>query len=97
MGFPPNVHSSEALKHRNAKICTYNNKVPNCTKDKALDPLGVCSVFDDQGVPTITCPIRFREDWIMAEDAAGFFFPSDTERRIQCLEDRLDGLTRGPC
>jgi hypothetical protein len=65
-------------RHRRAKLCPYHNKVPNCTKDKALDPLGVCSIFDDRGEATITCPIRFREDWIIAEHAAAFFFPPDT-------------------
>jgi hypothetical protein len=47
--------------------------VPNCTKDKAKNPLGVCSIFQDSK-PVITCPIRFREDWIIADDAASFFF-----------------------
>ncbi len=28
--------------------------------------------------PVITCPIRFREQWIIAEDAAGFFFAPNT-------------------
>jgi hypothetical protein len=50
--------------------------VPNCTKDKAKNPLGVCSVFRNN-VPVITCPIRFREDWLIAEDAASFFFGDD--------------------
>lgn len=48
--------------------------MPNCTKDKAKNPLGVCSVFHD-GAPAITCPIRFREDWLITDDAASFFFP----------------------
>jgi hypothetical protein len=47
------------------------------SKDKANDPLGVCSIFDgDEAV--ITCPIRFRQEWIIAEDAAAFFFPPGT-------------------
>jgi hypothetical protein len=37
--------------------------------------LGVCSIYDEEGKPTITCPVRFRENWIIAEDAAEFFFP----------------------
>jgi Restriction endonuclease NotI len=77
-GFPINNHSEEAKRSRKGKLCPYNNKVPNCTKDKALDPLGVCSIFDPGGGATITCPIRFREHWMIAEDAAAFFFPSDT-------------------
>jgi hypothetical protein len=66
--------SKEAERHRNSKLCRFNNKVPNCTKDKAKDPLGVCSVFDG-GHAIITCPVRFREDWVIATDAAAFFFP----------------------
>jgi len=77
-GFPTDNHSPEAQRHRRAKLCPYHNKVPNCTKDKALDPLGVCSIYNESGEATITCPIRFREDWIIAEDAASFFFPAGT-------------------
>jgi hypothetical protein len=51
--------------------------VPNCTKDKANDPIGVCSVFEGDKV-VVTCPVRFRQDWIIAEDAARFFFPEKT-------------------
>ncbi len=76
-GFPVDNHSPEAQRYRKSKLCPYNNKVPNCTKDKALDPLGVCSIYDEAGEPTITCPVRFRENWIIAEDAAAFFFPPD--------------------
>jgi hypothetical protein len=47
--------------------------VPNCTKDKAKDPLGVCSIYHNEQ-PVITCPIRFRQEWIIAEHAASFFF-----------------------
>jgi Restriction endonuclease NotI len=77
-GFPIDNQSGEATRNRNAKLCPFNNKVPNCTKDKALDPLGVCSIFDENGKATITCPIRFRENWMIAEDAAAFFFPKNT-------------------
>lgn len=77
-GFPVDNHSLEAQRYRKNKLCPYNNKVPNCTKDKALDPLGVCSIYDDAGEPAITCPVRFRENWIIAEDAAAFFFPRDS-------------------
>jgi hypothetical protein len=51
--------------------------VPNCTKDKAKNPLGVCSIFHDAH-PVITCPIRFREEWIIADDAASFFFTEES-------------------
>ncbi len=73
-GFPIANKSTVAKRYREQRLCPFNNKVPNCTKDKANDPLGVCSVHDDEGL-AVTCPIRFREDWIIAEDAARFFFP----------------------
>lgn len=68
-------HSVNANRYRSQRLCPFNNKVPNCTKDKAKNPLGVCSVWHD-GAPVITCPIRFREDWLITDDAASFFFPN---------------------
>ncbi len=73
-GFPIDNQGTDAKRYRANKLCPFNNKEPNCTKDKANAPLGVCSVLDTDG-PAITCPVRFREEWIIAEDAAGFFFP----------------------
>jgi len=73
-GFPTSNFSAEASRHRSKRLCPFNNKVPNCTKDKAKNPLGVCSVYDEGGI-AITCPIRFRQDWRIADDAANFFFP----------------------
>lgn len=75
-GFPIGNVSEQAIRYRKKRLCPFGNKVPNCTKDKAKDPLGVCSVYDDGDV-VITCPIRFRQDWIIAEDAADFFFGSE--------------------
>lgn len=75
-GFPTNNQSPDALRYREKRLCPFNNKVPNCTKDKANDPLGVCSVHEGETV-AITCPIRFRQEWLIAEDAAAFFFPPD--------------------
>jgi hypothetical protein len=60
-GFPIDNLSIDANRYRKNKLCPYNNKVPSCTKDKANNPLGVCSVYDKYNI-TITCPIRFRED-----------------------------------
>jgi len=77
-GFPPGDFSDRAARYREKKLCPYNNKVPNCTKDKANDPLGVCSIHAG-GTPAITCPIRFRQDWLIADHAAAFFFPEHTE------------------
>jgi hypothetical protein len=70
-------HTEKANRYRSLRLCPFNNKVPSCTKDKAKDPLGVCSIYHE-GQPVITCPIRFREDWIITDDAASFFFQKGT-------------------
>jgi hypothetical protein len=75
-GFPIDNLHEDASRYRKHKLCPYNNKVPSCTKDKANDPLGVCSVFDKEDI-AITCPVRLRQDWLIAEDAANFFFPAN--------------------
>jgi len=72
-GFPIFNETGKAKRYRDKKLCPFNNKVPNCTKDKANDPLGVCSVFHNNN-PVITCPTRFREDWLIIENAAKFAF-----------------------
>lgn len=77
-GFPIDNMTPEAQQHREKRLCPFNNRVPNCTKDKVSDPLGVCSVFDGD-VITITCPVRFRQNWRIVDDAAAFFFPKDTK------------------
>jgi hypothetical protein len=76
-GFPPHAEETSANRHRNKRLCPFNNKVPNCTKDKAQDPLGVCSVMHGANI-AITCPVRFRQDWLIAEHAADFFFDPGT-------------------
>lgn len=76
-GYQIDDFSSEAIRHRRHHLCPYNNKVPSCTKDKANDPLGVCSIYHGE-IITITCPVRFRQDWLIATDAAEFFFPDAT-------------------
>ena len=70
--------SPKAQRFRKNRLCPFNNKVPSCTKDKAKDPLGVCSVLHSNR-PVITCPIRFRENWLIADDAADFFFGNDAK------------------
>lgn len=70
-------HTERAVRYRSRRLCPFNNKVPNCTKDKAKNPLGVCTIYHDNH-PVITCPIRFREGWIIADDAACFFFREGT-------------------
>ncbi len=74
-GFPFENESAKARRYRNQKLCPFNNKVPNCTKDKANNPLGVCSVWHKE-ISVITCPTRFREDWLIIEDSANFAFGS---------------------
>ncbi len=76
-GYSVDDNSKKAVAARQNRLCPFNNKVPNCTKDKAKNPLGVCSIFHE-GVPTITCPVRFREDWKITSDAASFFFDEGT-------------------
>lgn len=89
-------HSERADRYRSHRLCPFNNKVPNCTKDKAKDPLGVCSVYHENH-PVITCPIRFRENWIITDDAASFFFPkaatwsSLTEVRLNDAQGKSAG------
>lgn len=74
-GFPISNEEHSATRYRSQNLCPFNNKVPNCTKDKAEFPLGVCSIL--HGTKTvITCPIRFREDWLIVENAAKFAFDS---------------------
>ncbi len=77
-GFPVDNKSGRAVRYRQNRLCPFNNRVANCTKDKANDPLGVCSIFEADGEPAITCPIRFRQDWIITDDAAAFFSPAQT-------------------
>ena len=77
-GFPVINETAKAKRYRDKKLCPFNNKVPNCTKDKANDPLGVCSVFHNNN-PVITCPTRFREDWLIIENAAKFAFGDKTK------------------
>lgn len=95
-GFPVDNFTEEADRHRNKKLCRFNNKVPNCTKDKANDPLGVCSIFEKDNL-AITCPVRFRENWIIADHGAEFFFPkkakwtSLTEVRLKDKHDKSAG------
>jgi len=89
-------HSEKADRYRSHRLCPFNNKVPNCTKDKAKDPLGVCSIYHENQ-PVITCPIRFREDWIITDDAASFFFQNDatwsslTEVRLNDAQGKSAG------
>ncbi len=72
-GYPITNFAENAERNRRNRLCPFHNRVPNCTKDKANDPLGVCSIYNENSA-IVTCPIRFREDWIITEGAANFFF-----------------------
>jgi hypothetical protein len=95
-GYLATDHTQKADRYRSRRLCPFNNKVPNCTKDKAKNPLGVCSIYHENH-PVITCPIRFREDWIITDDAASFFFKegttwsSLTEVRLNDLQGKSAG------
>ena len=77
-GFPISTESETAKYYRENRLCPYHNRFPNCTKDKANDPLGVCSVNHGDN-KVITCPSRFREDWKILHDAASFVWPKGTK------------------
>ncbi|MFZ4524502.1 MAG: NotI family restriction endonuclease [Chlorobium sp.] len=76
-GFTATDQSPKAQRYRSHRHCPFNNKVPNCTNDQLKNPLGVCSVLHNDK-PVITCPVRFREDWMITDDAADFFFKEGT-------------------
>jgi len=76
-GFPIANVSKNAQHFRKSRLCPYNNVSANCTKDKAQNPLGVCSIFEGDGI-AVTCPIRFRQNWIIASDTADYFFGPGT-------------------
>ncbi|MCR4648268.1 MAG: hypothetical protein K5776_04235 [Lachnospiraceae bacterium] len=77
-GFPPENTSNRASYYRENRLCPFNNRFPNCTKDKADDPLGVCSVYH-QNCKVITCPSRFREDWMILRNTASFLWSKGTK------------------
>lgn len=72
-GFPITNETERAKRYRENKLCPFNNIVSNCTKNSIEFPLGVCSL-NHKNKPVIICPIRFREDWQIISDAAGFIF-----------------------
>lgn len=86
-GFPVDNESPEAERYRQNRLCPYNNKVPNCTKDSVTNPLGICSIFHADTLAVI-CPVRMRQDWLIAEHAASFFFPAGS-RWTTLVEVRL--------
>jgi hypothetical protein len=75
-GYPVDNFSPVAMRYRAGKLCPFHNSASlQCTKNSATDPLGVCSVFASDRL-AITCPVRLRQDLVIVEDAARFFFPA---------------------
>jgi len=88
-GYPVGNMLPEAIAHREGRLCPYHNSSGlNCTKNSATDPLGVCTVVDGANF-AITCPVRFRQDYVIVSDAAHFFFPAGT-RYLALTEVRLN-------
>lgn len=86
-GFPVSDMSPEAINHRLDRLCPFGNPSgPRCTKVSAIDPIGVCSVWDGENL-AVTCPVRLRQDDLMLSDAADFFFPG--QRYVALSEVRL--------
>lgn len=77
-GFPVSNLTENARYYRDNRLCPYHNRFPNCTKDKADNPLGVCSIYHGEN-KVITCPSRFREDWKILHNAASFVWPKGTK------------------
>lgn len=76
-GFPADNRSTEASTVQDNRRCPFKGGGALCNKSSKADPIGVCSVID-AGKPVITCPVRFSENWLIARDAADFFFPAGT-------------------
>jgi hypothetical protein len=76
-GFPITNTGKKAAQFRKSRLCPYHNISANCTKDKAQNPLGVCSIFNGINL-AITCPVRLRQDWLIASDTAEYFFEPGT-------------------
>jgi len=71
--------SPAAKKCRSQKLCPFRNDV--CNKDSIKDPLGVCSLADENQL-TVTCPNRFLENDVIFKDAAKLAFPKKSNIAI---------------
>jgi len=101
-GYPTDNFSAAADRCRQGRLCPFKEKKKDgnlqpCNKDKKDDPLGVCSVYNAGGERVITCPVRFQQEWLIARDSAGFFFPSgvDAERVTEVRLTDQDGKSVG--
>ena len=89
-GYPVDNLSPEAVRHRTGNLCPFHNSSGiNCTKNSTSSPLGVCSIWEGSRL-AVTCPIRFRQDYVIVSDAAEFFFPGKRYRAVS--EVRLDDV-----
>lgn len=77
-GFPLSNMTETARYYRDNRLCPFHNRFPNCTKDKADNPLGVCCVYHGEN-KVITCPSRFHEDWKILHNAASFVWPKGSK------------------
>jgi hypothetical protein len=95
-GYPVDNMTQDAINHRHGRLCPFHNSSGiNCTKSSAIDPIGVCSIFEGTKI-VATCPVRFREDFQIVSDAADFFFPGRkyvalTEARLKDMHGKSAG------
>lgn len=72
-GFPAEDVSASAEHHRRNKLCPFHDNP--CTKEGAKNPLGICSNnYGQAAPPAITCPVRLKEDSLVFNLAAEYFF-----------------------
>ncbi len=69
--------SASANRYRSRRLCPFNNKVPNCTKDMAKNPLGVCSVMHVGTPASLRAQSGFERIGSAVDDAASFPLPED--------------------
>lgn len=92
-GLPVNNLTAKGNRNRARKLCPFQAPDTACTKVSVTDPLGVCSVADGNS-EAITCPTRFKEEWMIAKHAAEFFFPPGAKYKI-LPEVRIKGNDGG--
>jgi len=80
-GYPVSNFSQDANHARTNKICPYKPGMAACTKDKANDPLGVCSMWDG-ATPVILCPVRFLESGTIFQAVNEFLLPGVQNPRM---------------
>lgn len=85
-GYPVDNFSVEAKHYRDNKLCPYNNRIPECTKSKRNDPIGVCSIWE-ANTPAIICPVRFRQNWSIVSDIQPFLFPDIPQNQYKYVTE----------